>query len=57
MLYPARWKKITVDKSKILKIDRSVIFGTPGIGTYLYNAFDMFERLIYRFVTARAIMM
>ena len=32
MLYPARWKKITVDQSKVLKIDCSVFFGPPGIG-------------------------
>ena len=27
MLYPARWKKITVDQSKVLKIDCSGFFG------------------------------
>ena len=31
MFYPARWKKITVDQSKVLKIDCSVLFGPPGI--------------------------
>ena len=31
MLYPARWKKIAVDQSKVLKMDCSVIFGPPGI--------------------------
>ena len=33
-LYPARWKKITVDQSKVLKIDCidcSVFLGPPGI--------------------------
>ena len=31
MLYPARWKEITVDQSKVLKIECSIFGGPPGI--------------------------
>ena len=37
MLYPVRWKKITVEQSKVLKIDCidcSVFGGPPGIGCF-----------------------
>ena len=40
MLYPARWNKITVDQSKVLKIDCSVFCGPPGMRKK--NSYDIF---------------
>ena len=35
MLYPARWKGITVDQSKVLK--KSTVWGGGGHPVYMYN--------------------
>ena len=39
MLYSARWKKITVDQSNILKNQMFRVFWTPGIG--LWNSLEV----------------
>ena len=39
MLYPARWKRITVDKSKVLKNWLFHFFGPPGIYILLGEKF------------------
>ena len=50
MFYPSRLKKITVDQSKVLKIDCSDILGPPGIGLQMCFDVFMYMRDFSRFV-------
>ena len=47
MLYTARWKRITVDQSKVLKLECSVFLGHPVYGTALREDVnrDIHERI------------